>query len=330
MGKQDEKTKTMIAPVPGYALSILKEGQAVETRCQGFVNLSSSTPITVKTNFRLASLSKQFTAMAIMVLKERRLLNYKNTIGDFFSSFFEQGKCVTIRQLLTHTSGMPDHEKILYQQVQPGEYATMNDAFNVLKAQKKLLFPSAARYQYSDSGYVLLALIIENVSGFSYREFLRKNIFSPLKMKDSDVLDNKNRFIRFRAYGCRKKNERFDDDSLNFIVGDEGVYSSIEDMMKWNKAWDSPLLVGRDTLQPALKPAFLPNGKTGKSGFSWLIRTYKNLEIMYQDGEWVGFRNIFLKIPEKNLAVIYLSNKTDLDSEVQRLRVAIKALQPYL
>ena len=193
----------------------------------------------------------------------------------------------------------------------------IDDSLLVLKQQKQLLFPAGSKFQYSDSGFVILALIIEKVSGLSYRDFLTVNIFKPLNMANSDVLDDTKPKISNRAYGYRTlKNgfKLFDFDPLNYIVGDEGVYSSLNDMVKWNQAWEKPILVSQTTLP---------------TGFSWLITNYQQENIIYQDGWWVGFRNIILKIPSKNTTVIILSNRTDLETTKQRIAVAFAVLKSY-
>ena len=262
---------------------------------------------------------------------------------------------------MTHTGGIPDHEKPLYKSLRATERSaaifgtprndeensepTIYDALEILKNQATPLFPPGTRYQYSDAGYVLLALIIEKISGVSYREFLRQNIFSPLKMVNSDVLDQtkpkiKNRALGYRRMrlprpakgGARNDNVTFmklDYDPLNYIVGDEGVYSSITDMVKWNQTWDEEILVSRESLAEAMAPAKLASGNFGKAGFSWLLGKFNGDEIIYQDGVWVGFKDIILRIPKRKIAVVMLSNRTDLDTQRQRISIAYFAAQKF-
>lgn len=346
---------------PGNAMAVVKDGKTVLMKTAGLADLDREISITTKTAFRLASLSKQFTAIAVMILAERKKLNLEDKLTDFFSDYPAYCKKVTVRQLLTHTAGIPDHEKPLYKLINQGKNIwgydrsakytepTIYDVLEVLKTEPNPLFQPGTQYKYSDAGYVLLALIIERVSGVSYREFLRQNVFSPLGMDNSDVLDQtkpkiKNRALGYKtmrlprpaafdAAGTRNDNElfeKFDYDPLNFIVGDEGMYSSIEDMIKWSRAWDEEILVSRKSLTEAMTPARLANGELGKVGFSWLIGTYRSRKIVYQDGSWMGFRNIILKIPEQKLAVIILSNRTDLDTEQQRISLAYQLAQKFV
>lgn len=350
-------------PEPGFATVVLKDNQIVWQKCGGLADVDRRIPITPETNFRLASLSKQFTAMAVMILVERKKLNLENKLTDFFPDYPEYGNQVTVRQLLTHTAGIPDHEKPLYQLINQDKnirgydrsvkYSepTIYEALEVLKSQPTPLFSPGSRYQYSDAGYVLLALIIEKVFGASYRKFLKQNIFKPLEMTGSEVLDQTEPKVKNRALGYKiatgrtrrhiPRNDRkrcalqykfeiFDYDPLNYIIGDEGVYSSIEDMVKWSRAWNEEILVSQKTLGEALKPQLFLNGRPGKAGFGWLFGKYRGLKIIYQDGAWVGFRNIILMLPDKKLTVIILSNHTDLDTERKRISLAYQLAQEFL
>lgn len=324
----------MIPTTPGYAAIVLKNNKMLWQKCRGWADLIRQTQITPETNFRLASLSKQFTAMAVQILIERKKLNLENKLTDLFPDYPAYGNKVSVRQLLTHTAGIPDHEKPLYRTIRPGDEPTMIEALEVLKNRPDPLFLPGSKYQYSDAGYVLLALIIEKVSGFPYREFLQRNIFAPLEMHGSDVLDQTKPKIRNRALGYKtlpkNKFRLFDYDPLNYIVGDEGVYSSLEDMIKWSRAWDKEILVSQKTLNKALVPQQLLNGKFGKAGFSWLFVNYRGIKIIYQDGSWVGFRNIILKIPGKKLTVVILSNRTDLNTEKQKISFAYMLAREFL
>ena len=359
--------ETISSKTPGYAVSVVKDGKTVLMETAGLADLDKGIPITAKTAFRLASLSKQFTAMAVMILVQRQKLNLEDKLTDFFSNYPNYGSQVTVRQLLCHTAGIPDHEKPLYQLIKQRKNirgydrssryfigydrtvkyleATIYDALEILENQPTPLFSPGRKYLYSDAGYVLLALIIEKISGVSYREFLRQNIFSPLKMVNSDVLDQtkpkiKNRALGYRRMrlprpakgGARNDNVTFmklDYDPLNYIVGDEGVYSSITDMVKWNQTWDEEILVSRESLAEAMAPAKLASGNFGKAGFSWLLGKFNGDEIIYQDGVWVGFKDIILRIPKRKIAVVMLSNRTDLDTQRQRISIAYFAAQKF-
>lgn len=290
---------------PGYALGVIKSGNLVFEKYSGLSNLKTKTPIDVNTAFRLASITKQFTAMAIVTLSKQGKLDLNNRIDTFIPDFPLYGKNITIQQLINHTSGIPDHEKPLYKILKSKEEPTIYDSLEVLKTRKRLLFKPGTKYAYSNAGYVLLAIIIEKVSGIRYAEFLQKYIFIPLGMKNTIVLDETKPKIPNRALGYRlnrKKWELYDYDPLNYIVGDEGVYSSLNDLTKWVQSWSQQI-----------------------NNIFW----FRKRRYFYQTGSWVGFNNIILTDPKTNTTVIFLSNTTQFPTERERIDVALKILSEY-
>lgn len=310
---------------PGYALLVGKEGKIIYEDYVGLANLKTQEPITKNTAFRLASLTKQFTAMGIMILYKNKLISYEDRIKKFFPDFSEYGENITVRQLLTHTSGIPDHEKPLYKKIKTGYEPTIYDALRILKKGKKLLFKSNTRCKYSDAGFVVLALILEKVTGQKYGKFLADNIFKPLNMQNTYVLDETKPNIKNRAIGYRKfrnKWQQYDYDPLNYIVGDEGVYSTVQDLYKWEGAWFTNALVSNQMLEEALTPQRLTSSRQGKWGFSWFIKD----QLLFQPGSWVGFNNIMLTDMKIKTTVIFLSNTTEFPRKKDKLSVAMKIL----
>lgn len=321
-----------VFPAPGFSMLVNDRRKILLEKSIGLANLQTLKPITPNTAFRLASLTKQFTTMAIMILKERKLLSFDDRIEKFFPDFPNYGKNISIRQLLTHTSGIPDHEKLLYKKINFGEEPNIYDALYVLNQQKKLLFKSGEKNQYSDSGFVLLALIIEIVSKKSYSDYLVENIFLPLKMKNTIVIDNASISIQDKAIGYEKIGnnwKEFDYDPLNYIVGDEGIYSTANDLINWSEAWLTDVLVSEKTLSEALSAGTLTNGSLGKYGFSWLIDTKNNSKLVYQKGTWVGFRNIIMIDLISGASIIFLSNSMMLTNERDQRVQNAKAILTY-
>lgn len=311
---------------PGCALVVVQNGKIILEKCYGLADLKSKIPITPNTAFRLASLTKPFTAMAIMILKEKGMLDFDDQLDKFFPDY---GKEITIRQLLTHTSGMSDHEQPLYKKIKKGEEPTIYDSLEVLKEQKGTLFKPGGQFAYSDAGYVVLALTIEKVSGKRYADFLTENIFIPLQMRNTVVLDETKPVIQNRAYGYKKSKNKyklFDYDPLNYIVGDEGIYSTVRDLAKWSQAWSRTILVGSKTLKEALTPQRLSKANQGRCGFSWFIPDGKR-KIFFQDGFWVGFNNIMLTDVKNGITVILLSNTQQFSTEQKRTSIAKKILE---
>lgn len=310
---------------PGCAMSVVQKEEVILEKCYGLADLENKSFITPDTAFRLASLTKPFTAMAIMILRERGLLDFDDTIIRFFSDFPSYGRTVSIRQLLTHTSGMPDHEEPLYASLKKGEEPTIYNAIEVFKSKKSTLFKPGTCYQYSDAGFVMLALIIEKVSGEKYSQFLTNNIFIPLGMSNTVIMDETKPTIHNRAYGYQKTRniyKLFDYDQLNFIIGNEGIYSTIKDLVRWRKAWSQEILVHQEILQEALIPQKLNSGKVGRCGFSWFLENRNGRTILFHDGFWVGFNTIMLTETISETTVIILSNTTAFPTERKRVNIA--------
>jgi len=313
---------------PGCAVQVVQNGKTLFQQCIGMANVEEETVITPQTAFRLASLTKPFTAMAIMILKQQNKLSFDQKLVEFFPDFPDYGRNMTIRQLLTHTSGLPDHERLLYDQMMLGEEPTIIDALAVLKKEDKTNFHPGSQYEYSNSGFVILALLIEQVSNMKYSLFLKESIFDPLKMKNTLVVDETKSEIKNRAFGYLKAKNSFqlyDYDSLNYIVGDEGIYSTTEDLAKWWNAWQTDIIVSSEILKEALTPLTKRTDGVGSCAFSWFIQKTPRGKIIFNDGFWVGFNN-FLLIDEKTKTwVIILSNAANIEvfsTEEKRMKIA--------
>ncbi len=286
-------------------------------------------PNTPNTAFRLASLTKPFTAMAILQLYEKGALLLDDSIMKYFPGFPEYGNNITIQHLLSHSSGLPDHEKPLYRIIKEDQEPTIYCALEILKREISPLFMPGERYEYSDAGYVLLALIIEIVSGVKYRDFLQEYVFGPLNMKNTLVVDESKPTIRNRALGYKLINgtyQLYDYDPLNYIVGDEGIYSTVLDLCKWRQAWNSELLVTESSVRMALTPVTLNDGNTGRCALGWISIRRNGREYIFHDGFWVGFNNIMLTDYESNITVILLSNTNDFPGEYRKVETALKIL----
>lgn len=317
---------------PGYGILVKSGKKIILEDYRGLANLKKGTAIQSFTSFRTASITKQFTAMAIMILKERGAISFDTPISNFFPNFPDYAKKVTIRNLLTHTGGIPDHEKMLYAEIKNLKEPSMYDALRVLAQEKESLFEAGSQFLYSDAGYVLLGLIIEKITGQDYRKFLSNNIFKPLGLKNTSVMDKKEVKIKNKALGYKKTKEGwvlFDYNPLNYILGDEGVYSTPLDLSRWIEAWESNILVSKKILEEALTPFQLKNGSDGKCGFSWLIEKKGKAKIMYQTGSWVGFNNIILSDTDDYIKIIYLSNNTLLPLQQDKIKFAKKMVKEY-
>ena len=255
---------------PGFAVLIRYGGRNSYQRTEGLRNLRTKTKIDERTNFRLASFTKQFTAMAIMLLVHDGKLRYDETLAEIFSDFPVYGKPITVRNLLNHASGLPDYEDLMdaAEKVKgptwsPEKQIQDDEVLALLKQEKSGKFAPGTSWSYSNSGYVVLGLIVAKVSGKHYREFLRERIFAPLKMNHTIIFQKGKNAVANRAFGHSKENNALketDQSSTSATLGDGGIYSNLEDLAKWDDALRNHTLLGKKEMQPALTPVKLHDG----------------------------------------------------------------------
>jgi CubicO group peptidase (beta-lactamase class C family) len=312
---------------PGASVMVIREGMVLLTKAYGMADLEERIPATAATNYRLASVTKQFTAMSILMIKERGKLSLENTLSDFFPGFPAYGKTITIRQILHHTSGL-----IAYEDVMP-ETTTVQvhdrDVLAMMKTQDSTYFPPGTEYRYSNTGYSLLSQIVERVSEIPFAGFLEENIFRPLEMNATVAYEKDISTVARRAYGYTRRDstrppgfDKTDQSSTSAVLGDGGIYSSVEDLFKWNQALFTDKLVSAKTLNEAFTPDVLPDGRNTGYGFGWYIDEYRGLRRIRHGGSTVGFRTEILRFPERQFSVILLVNRSDADPGALALRIA--------
>jgi CubicO group peptidase (beta-lactamase class C family) len=315
------------ADAPGASVLVLRRGKVLYERAFGAANLEERIAATTGTNYRLASVTKQFTATAIMILAERKRLSYDSKLTDFFPDFPVYGNRINVRHLLTHTSGLADYEDL----IPASETTPLRDrqVLELLARQHDTLFPPGSRFSYSNSGYALLALIVERASGVSFAEFLRKNIFVPLGMTGTVAYEQGISIIKRRAYGYTQTADGFrrNDQSLtSSVLGDGGIYSSIEDLRKWDRALYTDKLVSRATIERAFTPAVASDHEGASYGFGWFVQTYRGLPTVWHYGSTVGFRTAIERFPAQRFTVIVLVNRDKVDAH----ELARKVVDLYL
>ena len=239
---------------PGVAVLAKKDGNVLFEQGYGVRDLHSRAQIDPQTNFRLACVTKQFTAMAIMLLVHDGKLRYDERLTDVFPDFPAYGKTITIRNLLTHTGGLPDYEELMEREERHGgaswtaEHQIQDEeVLALLKAEPAGLFAPGTHWAYSNSGYVVLGLIVAKVSGTPYREFMLRRIFEPLKMNETLVYEKGKNAISRRAFGHSKEDDKLvetDQSSTSATLGDGGMYST------W-RIWPSGTRVWRNTRSSA-------------------------------------------------------------------------------
>ena len=302
--------------VPGASLLVFKDGKALVRRGFGRSDLARGTDAGPATNYRLASVTKPFTAAAILLLAQDGKLSIDDPLRRWLPSLPGAADVITVRQLLDHTSGLPDYEDLM---PKPYEGQVLDAGVLALLEQRLALpdpfyFPPGSTYRYSNSGYALLALVVERASGMAFADYLRTRIFEPLSMHDTHARVEGGPAIPHRAWGYSAVDggwERTDQNAYSAVLGDGGIYSNIDDLARWNAALDDDRLFSADTRALAfgkqVRVAVEPEATY--YGFGWRVTEAGDRQ--WHNGESIGFRNAFVRWPQQRLAVIVLSNRND-------------------
>jgi len=294
---------------PGSALLILRDGKPIELKTEGAADIQTGRKIDANTNFRLASVTKQFTATAILLLGKDGKLTIGDPVAKHIPDWPAYANGVTIRHLLTHTSGLPDYDNDV-----PDSTPQLMDAdvLAFVRKERSLLFAPGEKYQYSNTAYAILALIVEQASKQSFPAFLKARIFRPLGMKNTVAHVEGKDTIRNRAYGHSREGDgwkRNDQSATSAVLGDGGIYSNLNDLAKWVRALDSCKLLDCATLAQSWTSATLNNGTPVNYGFGWRLETRNGRQVIGHTGETRGFRNALLRYPKERIAVILLTNR---------------------
>ncbi|MGO8731835.1 MAG: serine hydrolase domain-containing protein [Terriglobia bacterium] len=325
---------------PGLAVLVRLNGRTLFKRGYGRRDLRSGAPIDSHSNFRLASCTKQFTALAVMLLVQEGKLRLDDKLTDIFPEFPAYGRTISIRNLLNHTSGLAAYEDLMdktYAGKPWQEVPQISDAavFELMAQQTATKFRPGAAWEYSNSGYCVLARVVEKRSGVSFADFLRQRIFVPLKMHATMAYEYGKDGVKARAYGYTKDAGLWletDQSPTSATLGDGGVYSSLDDLSKWDDALRHYTLLSEAAMRPALTAVALPEasrpspegpgGAPIKYGFGWFLNPYRGHARMWHYGESIGFRTVIERFPADGLTIVILANRADLEPAGLALKVA--------
>lgn len=331
--------------MPGAAVGVIHNGKILHSKGYGLSNIQTKTPITPETVFDLGSVSKQFTSLAVMLVEQRGNLSYDDPLSKYFPEFPPYAQKITIRHLMQHTSGLPDYEAALLREGKiDREYPratkrsgwdyepTSMDALQILTKQPMLRFPPGDEWEYSNSGYMVLAQVVAKAADQRFADFMRENIFKPLGMDHTLVVDDARPEVKNKAASYTLQKGRFqnlDYTPVNWIYGDGSLNSTLEDMLKWVKALDEQKLVEDYTWKAAFSSGELNSGATTGYGFGWYLGRTLGLEKISHTGSWAGFRNCMAFYPSEHFGIVILSNTGEINY-TERSDLTFKITRLYL
>ncbi|HET7790290.1 MAG TPA: serine hydrolase domain-containing protein [Gemmatimonadales bacterium] len=295
---------------PGASVVVVRAGMIAYEKSFGAADVEARVPATPRTNYRLASLTKEFTAMAVMLLVQDGKLRYDEPLTAIFPELPAWGRGITLRNLLNHTSGIWDYEDLI-----PDSQTTQvhdRDVLALVARQDSTYFKPGSAWRYSNTGYALLSLAVERASGMSFARFLHDRIFAPLGMEGTvahvDGVDS----VPRRAFGYTVDSSgvhRTDQSTTSAVLGDGGIYSSVADLARWAVALAMHTLLDSAAFAPAVTPVTLADGTSSGYGMGWFVDSYGGTTRYWHYGETRGFANVIFRFPERRLTIVILANR---------------------
>lgn len=296
---------------PGCAVGVYRDGEIIFAKGYGLAQLEYDIPITPRTVFHVASVSKQFTDFAIAMLADQGKLSLDDDVRKYVPELPDFGPTITIRNLVHHTSGLRDQWDLL---VLAGwrmdDVITRSDVLELIKRQRELNFEPGERYTYCNTGYTLLGLIVERVSGMDFPDWCEVNIFEPLDMNETHFHDDHRHVVPNRAYSyLRMGDEGFRNAVLSYaIAGATSLFTTVEDLGKWQHNFSTAQLGGEAVIEQMLQRGVLNDGESINYAFGLSHGEYKGLKTIGHSGGDAGFVCHLVRFPEQNLSVAVLAN----------------------
>jgi CubicO group peptidase (beta-lactamase class C family) len=311
---------------PGAAIAVIKEGAVVYKRGYGSANLEYNVPITHQTVFHVASVSKQFTAFAIVLLANQGKLSLDDDIRKHLPEVPDFGKKITIRHLIHHTSGLRDQWTLLGMAGwRLDDVITKEHIMKMVRHQKELNFDPGAENLYSNTGYTLLAVIVERVSGQSFRDYTEANIFKPLGMTNTHFHDDHERIVKNRAYSYSSTGAGggFKAAPLNYAnVGATSLFTTAEDLARWVINFEDKKIGGVDVVKQMQQQGVLNSGKQLSYAFGLGIGPYRGLNTVGHAGGDAAYRSFTFWFPDQRFGVVVLSNYGSLNPQQMAMKIA--------
>lgn len=311
--------------IPGVNLAVLRDGKLVKAKGYGLANIELDVPVKPETVMQTGSVGKQFTATAVMMLVEEGRVGLDDKVSKYFIATPEAWKDITVRNLLTHTSGIPEYTESMNPKVKElfnfrADY-TEDDLYQRL-IQLPLDFEPGTKWQYSNSGYLLLGILIHRVTGEFYGDFLQERIFRPLGMTATQIISEAN-IVPNRSSGYQIvkgaiKNQEWVSPTLN-TTADGALYTNALDLGKWDAALYTEKLIKKSSLEQMWTPVKLKDGKTYPYGFGWFLGQVNGHRLIEHDGAWQGFTMNISRYVDDRLTVIVMTNLEEGPSEPAKI-----------
>ena len=307
---------------PGCQLSIKRNGEIIFSKAYGMADLEHNVPLTLTSKIEAGSVSKQFTAAAILLLEQQRKLSLNDDVRKYIPELPDYGYVITLEQMMHHTSGLRDWGSVA--ELTGWGRTTKNynndDVLEIIKAQKALNNIPGAEFIYSNSNYNLLAIIVQRVSGQSLAEFTKQNIFIPAGMTNTEWRDNHNRIVKDRAIAYRLTKNGYETLMPNEdAYGNGALLTTTEDLLKWNDFYQSGKLGTSSLILKQTKVEAFKNGKMNDYGAGLYIQKFKGQNLIQHSGATAGYRAFLETFPDINLSVAFLSNTSQFDNSFYRV-----------
>ncbi|HET6929868.1 MAG TPA: serine hydrolase domain-containing protein [Candidatus Acidoferrum sp.] len=318
--------------IPGLALAVLRDGKVVKAKGYGLANVELNVAVKPETVFQTGSVGKQFAATAVMMLVEEGKVGLDDKLSKYLEGTPAAWKDVTVRNLLTHTSGIADYTDAAY--TKPGGLINLRGDYTEAELYQKLIqlplnFETGTKWKYSNTGYVLLGFLIHKVTGEFYGDYLQERIFRPLGMSATRIISERdivpNRASGYELVKGEIKNQFWVSPTLN-TTADGALYTNVLDLGKWDAALYTEKLLKRASLEQMWTPVTLKDGKTYPYGFGWFLNEANGHRLIEHDGAWQGFTMNISRYVDDKLTVIVMTNLDEGPSKPDKIAHGVAGL----
>lgn len=315
--------------VPGAAVGVLLDGEVAHRAGYGLAHLDHGVPITPGTVFDIASISKQFGAMAALLLEQDGRLDLDADVGDLVPGLPDFGATITPRHLIHHTSGIRDWPHVMaLAGVEFTDVISFEKIMRMLGRQQAINFPPGSEYAYSNTGYNLLARVVEAASGATFREYAQERIFAPLGMTRTHFSDDYLEVVSGRAESYRPAGEEEEGGPFRRLpnqltaLASSSLHTTIDDFLLWMRNYETGQVGGQELLRTMMRRGVLTSGDTIAYAHGLTVGEHRELPAVGHGGSWVGYRTNFVRFPEQRLSVAVFCNRSDCDAAGRARKVA--------